>query len=252
MKSMKILSKLLLIIGVWGLFTGCTSYLIRKECEKLNWYQVGFDAAMRGERISNDESVSRCRKADADISESQMDVGFKAGMSRYCLPDTVFQTGKNGDLFNSDFCENGQVAILRGRHAKGIQAYCQSSNGVNAGMSGRKYKNVCSEDLERNFLPQYKIGRKKYLNGMIRNNESKLNETERDIARLSSQKRSLETQLSLLPYAKTGEGDPYAGRRNDLQNQSWQLGSQLGTKEQQKDQLEKDLDVLKKELVTID
>lgn len=246
-------------LGFWGLvfllpvlLGGCANYMIRKECEKLNWYNVGYDAAMRGERISNDDTVSKCRKADADISDSQMDVGFKAGMSKYCQPDTVFQTGKNGELFNTDFCDSGQNSMLRARHEKGIQAYCQASNGVNAGMSGRKYQNVCSQDLEKNFLPQYKVGRRKYLSGMIHNNERKLSETNSDINRLTSQKRSLDNQISLIPYAKTGEGDPYAARRNDLQNQSWQVGSQLSVKTQQKEKLDKEIDELRKELLTVD
>ena len=239
------------LIALFSL-TSCSSYMIRQECEKLNWYQVGYDAAMRGERISNDDSVSRCRKADAEMSETQLDVGFKAGMSKYGQPDTVFQTGKNGDLFNTDFCDGGQANVLRSRHEKGLQAYCQSSNGINAGTSGRKYKNVCSQDLEKNFLPQYKIGRKRYLNGMIRNSESKLSETDRDLSRLQNQKRSLDSQLSLMPYAKAGEGDPYSARRNDLQNQSWQIGSQLNVKEQQKSKLQKELDELKHELITVD
>ena len=101
-KKFSNLRSLLLAVSLLVL-SSCSSYMIRKECEKLNWYQVGFDAAMRGDRISNDDSVSRCRKADAEMSESQLDVGFKAGMSKYCQPDTVFQTGKNGDLFNTDF-----------------------------------------------------------------------------------------------------------------------------------------------------
>ena len=232
--------------------SSCSSYMIRKECEKLNWYQVGYDAAMRGDRISNDDQVSRCRKADAEMSESQLDVGFKAGMSKYCQPDTVFQTGKNGDLFNTDFCDSSQASLLRAKHDKGILAYCQASNGINAGTSGRKYKNVCSAEQESSFLPQYKQGRKRYLNGMIRNLESKISETERDLTRLQNQKRSLDTQISLMPYAKSGEGDPYSARRNDLQNQSWQIGSQLSVKEQQKDNLQKEIDDLRKELLTVD
>jgi chaperonin cofactor prefoldin len=245
-------SRFWLIVFALLNLASCSSYMIRKECEKLNWYQVGYDAAMRGDRISNDDQVSRCRKADAEMSESQLDVGFKAGMSKYCQPDTVFQTGKNGDLFNTDFCDSGQNSMLRARHDKGIQAYCQASNGVNAGTSGHKYKNVCSQDQEASFLPQYKIGRKRYLNGMIRNSETKLSETQRDISNLNEQKRRLDTQISLMPYAKSGEGDPYSARRNDLQNQSWQIGSQISSKELQKDKLQKELDELKSELITVD
>ena len=96
-------------------FLGCTSYFVRKECEKMNWYQTGFDIALRGDRISNDDKVSQCRKVEAEISESQLDTGFKAGMNRYCMPDTVYQTGKSGELFNTEFCDTSNISLLHGR-----------------------------------------------------------------------------------------------------------------------------------------
>ena len=40
------------------LLSSCASYFVRKDCEKKNWYQVGYDAALRGDRISNDETVN--------------------------------------------------------------------------------------------------------------------------------------------------------------------------------------------------
>lgn len=245
---------LLILLGsLSGLFlTACSSYMIRKECEKLNWYQVGFDAAMRGERISQDEAVSRCRKADAEMSESQLDVGFKAGASKYCQPDTVFQTGKNGEPFNSDFCDSSQNSTLRAKHSKGIEAYCQASNGMTAGLSGRKYQNVCSADLEKSFLPQFRAGRKKYLLGMTRNLESQISTLERDLNRITDQKRRLDSQLASLPPAQAGEGDPFSARRHEIQQQSWQMGHQMSQKQLEKSKLEKEIDGLRRELVTLE
>ena len=62
------------------------------------------------------------------------------------------------------------------RHADGLHAYCQ--DGMAAGLSGKKYKNVCAANLETKFLPKYQEGRKKYLNGMLANAETK----RRDVA----------------------------------------------------------------------
>jgi hypothetical protein len=232
------------------LLSSCASYFTRKECEKLNWYQVGFDAALRGDRISNDDVVSKCRKADAEISESQLDVGFKAGMNRYCQPDGVFQTGKSGELFNTEFCEPGQISFLRKRHQDGLTAYCQ--DGHTAGLSGKKYKNVCAPALEKGFLPEYRKGRKKYLQGMIQNSEVKVRELNSDIDRLSLEKRITDTRLSALPYVKTGDQDPFVNERSRLNNQSWSLSSNLSQSTQQRSKLQTELDNLKQELVTLD
>lgn len=239
-----------IVLALAFVLSSCASYFVRKECEKLNWYQVGYDAALRGERISNDETVNKCRKAEAEISESQLDVGFKAGMSRYCQPDGVFQTGKSGELFNSDFCEPGQISFLRKRHQEGLNAYCQ--DGMTAGLSGKKYKNVCSPGQEKAFLPEYRKGRKKYLQGMIANTETKVREVDLEMDKLSYSKRLTESRLSMLPIVKTGDQDPYASERSRLSNESWSLSSSINAKAQERRKYQADLDTFKQELVTLD
>ena len=232
------------------LLISCTSYFVRKDCEKKNWYQIGYDAALRGDRISNDDTVNTCRKVDAEISESQLDVGFKAGMSRYCQPDGVFQTGKNGDLFNTDFCEPGQLSMLRQKHHDGLKAFC--TDGMTAGLSGKKYKNVCETNLEKGFLPEYRKGRKKYLQGMIQNTEVKVRDSLVELDRLSFEKRITDNRLSALPYAKAGDQDPYSSERSSLSNRSWSLGSQINQLTVEKTKLQNELDTYKQEVVTLD
>lgn len=217
--------KLVLISIFVFLFSSCTNFFIRQQCDKLNWYQLGYDAALRGERISNDPQVSQCRKAEAEISESQLDVGFKAGMARYCQPETAFQTGKQGDTLNSDFCEQNILGLLKRKFNEGNVAYC--SDGQTAGQSGKKYKNVCTAELEKKFMPDYKIGRKKYLTNLLTLAESKKREASVEISRLSTMKSSIDRRLSFIPYVKPGDNDPYAGDRSSLNSQASSLGSQL-------------------------
>jgi hypothetical protein len=230
--------------------TSCANYFVKKDCEKKNWYQIGYDAALRGDRISNDEAVSVCRKAEAEISESQLDVGFKAGMSRYCQADGVFQTGKSGELFNTDFCEPGQLSMLKQRHADGLKAYC--GDGMTAGLSGKKYKNVCQAALEKTFLPEYRKGRKKYLQGMIQNAEAKVRESNIEIDKLSYEKRITDGRLSVLPYVKAGTPDPYQSERNQLNDRAWSLNSQISTLNGKKVKLQTELDSYRQESVTLE
>jgi hypothetical protein len=247
--NLRIGLNLLIVLSALGL-TSCANYFVKKDCEKKNWYQVGYDAALRGDRISNDETVSVCRKAEAEISESQLDVGFKAGMSRYCQPDGVFQTGKSGDLFNTDFCEPGQLSMLKAKHQDGLKAYC--ANGMTAGLSGKKYKNVCQANLEKTFLPEYRKGRKKYLAGMIQNAEAKVRENNIEIDKLSYEKRITDGRLSVLPYVKSGTPDPYQAERNQLNDRAWSLNSQISTLNGQKAKLQSEIDGYKQESVTLE
>jgi hypothetical protein len=240
----------LVVLALAFFVASCASYFTRKECEKLNWYQVGYDAALRGDRISNDDQVSKCRKAEAEISESQLDVGFKAGMSRYCQPDGVFQTGKSGDLFNTDFCEPGQLSLLKKKHNDGLTAYCQ--DGKSAGLSGKKYKNVCAPAFEKTFLPEYRKGRKQYLQGMVQNAESKLQSATSDLNRMSMQKSMADSRLAALPYVKPGDQDPYASMRSQLSSEASNLSWSISQKSQEKAKLQAELDTYKQEIVTLD
>lgn len=228
----------------------CTSYLIRKDCEKLNWYQVGFDAAMRGERIANDAKINACRKAEADISESQLDLGFKAGMGRYCDIEQVYQIGKVGDNFNTEFCDPGQISRLKQRHREGVLIYCQ--NGSVAGLSGKKYQQVCPENLEKTFLPEYRKGRKKYLQGVLANDQEKMVAIDNEIKSLQSQKWMVDGNLASLPVVPPADNDPYFSHRQQLRDQSWQLSSKINEKNIEKNKLQQTIDQNKQETITLD
>ena len=231
------------------LLSSCASYFVRKDCEKQNWYQVGFDAAMRGDRIANDSIVSQCRKAGAEMSEPQLDLGWKAGSSRYCQPDAVFLTGKNGDLFNTEFCEAGQLDRLRKKHADGILAYCK--NGAAAGLGGKKYKNVCSADTEKTFLPDYRAGRKKYLSSLVANVEKKRRDVSIEIDKLEYEKRIADNRMSVLPATRVGDKDPYEEERRRLDVRSRTLSNEISQKKSTKAQFEKELDEYAKEIATL-
>lgn len=241
--------KLIFLTIIIQFFFSCTSYFVRKECESLNWYQTGFDIALRGDRISNDEKVSQCRKVEAEISESQLDNGFKAGMSRYCQPETVYQTGKSGDTFNTEFCDSSNMGLLQKRHADGNKAYC--SDGYTAGISGKKYKNVCKEDLEKTFMPTYRTGRKKFLDGKIQVAEGKKRELNIDIDKLSYEKRIIDNRRSLLPLMAAGQPDPYVSERQSLDSRSSSVNSELSSKEYQKRTLDKEIGEYQSEALTL-
>lgn len=241
--------KLVLISTFVFLFSSCTNFFIRQQCDKLNWYQVGYDAALRGERISNDQHVSQCRKAEAEISESQLDVGFKAGMARYCQPETAFQTGKQGDTLNSDFCEQNILGLLKRKFNEGNVAYC--SDGLTAGQSGKKYKNVCAVELEKKFMPDYKVGRKKYLTNLLSLADSKKRELNVEITRLYSAKTDVQRRLNYFPYVKAGDHDPHASERNSLNSQMSSLTNQLSDLNFKKNTYDQQITEYQTELATL-
>lgn len=152
--------------------SACASYFKRQECDKINWYNHGQEVALRGEWLNSDKTLLECRKAEANVNESQLDQGFKAGMEQYCTPQKAYQIGKAGDNFSRNLCEGPSISSILAKHAQGIRDYCSKINAFAAGASGKKYQNVCPPSLEKDFLPGYHRGRKKFIEAQISDKES--------------------------------------------------------------------------------
>lgn len=182
---------------------GCASYFKRQSCESINWFEHGQKVAMQGQWLNADETVRDCRKADADIGESDLDRGFKSGVAKYCSASNTYKIGKNGDLFSRDICEGPEIQVLLAKHQEGIRDYCAKENGFSVGTSGKKYNQICPKDLESGFLEEYRKGRKKYVHALI---ESKSQEIHRLDSEASQKKHDLSYargSLSSLENQKT-------------------------------------------------
>lgn len=259
----------ILLFVMAALQVSCASYFVRKDCEKINWFQHGFDVAMSGKRLTGDPAVDRCRQAEFAVPESQLDQGFKAGMSNYCLPDVVLKTGKEGNFFNPDLCDHGQVNMLKAKHAEGVNFYCSKDNAYNAGTSGRKYQNICPPNLEPQFMPDYKRGRKKYLSSRVSQTQGEVDSLERGIVELERSRLNLSYRYNLLPQprqvtervynAATGSSteqtrteDPAAMERNRLNNELNSVNGQIQGKRSQQEKLRSQISEWQKELATLD
>lgn len=171
--------------------SGCASYFIRKDCEKTNWYQHGYNVAMSGKRLDADDKVKSCQKVEAKMSFSELDTGFKAGMAKYCTPDNVYMVGKAGNPFSYDMCDGESIKKMRVQYEKGLAEFCTPGNAYRFGTSGGIYQNVCPKKAEDAWLPEYRKGRKVWLAAVI-------DEKEREVRRLDGEIRSLENKRNLL------------------------------------------------------
>ena len=188
-----------LFLGV----AGCASFLKRQECDKINWYKHGEAIAMRGEWLNADTQLNECRAAEADISESKLDQGFKSGREKYCTTENSYAVGRVGDGFSKDLCDNPQQSVLLLSHKKGLNDYCSKANGYNAGVSGKKYKNNCSLELEAGFLPEYKKGRMKYVQSQIQILEQRRRDDQTAISNKNIQLSGTKTELNSYQMRRT-------------------------------------------------
>lgn len=264
--------KRILLIALTVNLSACASYFKRKECESINWFEHGKKVALRGDWLNADQTVNECRKAEADIQESQLDLGFKNGMQKYCSGPHAYLVGKNGDFYSRDLCEGPQISVLMTEHKKGVADYCAKSNGFNAGTSGKKYLNICPKELESTFLPEYRKGRKKYIQAMIETTQADIHQLDSRLSslnselgfsnirltQLQSEQSLVETQKNLTPVQSS--------QRNYLENRLTSLNSDISTQrvkistsESERNQIEKkrtekmnELAELKSELPSLD
>lgn len=263
MRVIRVMALLCMVVAV----AGCASYFKRKECEAKNWYQYGYDLAMKGVRISNDDFVQDCRKAEAEFSEAQLDNGFKAGMSNYCKPEVVFQTGRNGEHINMDLCDPGQGKFLRARHAEGVKAFCSPKNGFPVGASGKVYNKICPAEMEKDFFPEYQRGRKKYLQAMVQESQGKASDLDRRVNDKDREMRNLQTQLALIPppqqvvnrtitpagmVEKKETQDPYHERRERIAHSLRSTESGLRDLQSQQQAVREELYKYQRELQTME
>lgn len=228
------MKKLILTVLASSLFIGCASAL-KKDCEATNWFKYGEEVAMRGEWLNSDPKLLACRKEEAEISESQADLGFKSGRQKYCTGSNSYLVGKSGDAFAKDMCDTPSLKSIVSDYNKGLRDYCAKANGFNAGVSGKKYKNLCPADMENSFLPEYRKGRLKYVEAQIQNLENRKRDLDLAIANKNTQISTAQMELmskqhrrnlleSQRNYAQSvNNTNEVAQLENQVRNADWEV-----------------------------
>ncbi|AGH95970.1 DUF2799 domain-containing protein [Pseudobdellovibrio exovorus] len=235
MNKKKIVSILLLVVVGLSL-SSCASYFKRKDCESTNWFDYGQKVALDGRRLTGDQFILECRQAEANISDSDLDRGFKSGLAKYCQPETIYQVGRNGQFFSSEMCIGENLTLLRTRHLEGVTAYCQKSNGYSAGSAGHPYNKICPSGLEPEFLKEFNRGRKRYLNVMITENDRQISSLEREISSAESELRL--RRLEMQRYQLSASQNEQAMERyNSLSSQVRNLEYTVSNKRSEQNKL---------------
>ncbi|MCV6614348.1 MAG: DUF2799 domain-containing protein [Cellvibrionaceae bacterium] len=130
----------ILLLAVVLLLSACSG-LSKKECLSADWEALGFEDGVRGESL---EKVSEYRQ---DCAEH----GVSPDLKRYKYGREI-----------------------------GLEDFCKPQNGYQVGRRGHRYKGVCPQNLEIDFLGPYEDGRKVY------QAERRLKEAEDELDRVDS------------------------------------------------------------------
>ena len=230
--------KIILFFFTTLCLVACSSYFKRKTCESTNWFEYGQNVALEGRRLTGDQFVSECYNADAAVAESALDRGFKSGLEKYCLPETVFQTGKSGNFFSTEMCTGQGLNLLAAKHRAGVQEYCLKANGFSSGAKGKAYNKICPAELEVAFLPEFNRGRKRFLESNISENEKQAHRLDYEISSLQRELRFKASELQRYQYINPGSKDEKIIQRlNELSRERQNLESSIRSKESEQNRL---------------
>jgi hypothetical protein len=254
-----ILSAIIILVQL-----GCASYFKRKSCEEINWYDYGQKVAMSGKRLESDQFLSECRKVEAEIGETKLDLGYKSGRDRYCTMDEIYNTGRSGHPFSYELCDHLSRQKVKDRHMDGVLVFCKPDNAYAFGARGEVYEKVCPEDKEVAFLKEYSRGRKLFLESAIKSNEVEVAELEKNIERLQRDKDFKAMSLARLPAvpiaaknqqqpgdSKSVVVDLYKQERERLQNDLDSLVSQIRAAQSKRENLKEENREMRKEALSL-
>lgn len=258
----------ILILSITGL-VGCAGFQKRKECEKVNWFEHGFQVAMKGKKLASDSLAGDCVKVEALVRFDELDKGFKAGMAKYCIPETAYSMGREGSHFSFENCEE-KLTLLRAQHKKGVTDFCRPEGGYQAGVKGWEYNNICPKETEGAFLNRYRKGRQIFLNVEIDKLERDAERMEDEARRLEREQTELRYQLSYLSrnvvirketsrdrYSKKekieigSSADEYDSRRSDLEWRIRNLQHDISSKYQKRDEIKDQIGKYRSEAIQL-
>jgi len=164
---------------------------------RIAWLAPVLAAALLGGCATMSEN--ECRTAD------WRDVGYrdgKAGYPRSRMAEHADACKKVGVTVDPQAYDTGRV--------RGLNQYCTPENGLDQGLHGGSYRNVCPPNFEPGFLRNYRAGREVYdqrnLVDSLDSDRSRL-ETKLDKADSDDERKRIRNQLHELDYRLRTERD---------------------------------------------
>lgn len=266
------LGKVVLTLALLSSAVSCSSYFIRKGCEKVNWFQHAHDVAMRGQRLEEDARFKECEKAETEINSAEMDRGFKMGMQNYCKLETAFNKGLEGlTYYNYEFCDSNMVPRLKTQYTEGLKKFCTPDYGYTFASQGGVYKQQCAKDIEPSYLAQYNKGRQIFLRNKIASHEAEIKGIDSEISVEQNRASQVTFRISSLPHTRVttktkrydaatktykeetsvSEDPSITRQRRSLEYELSQAHSNISNKQDQQRRLRSEIHTMKSELESL-
>ena len=103
------------LLGLMAL-AGCGAAMSEKDCRAANWYNRGFDDALRGQPKSTLDGYTRaCSEYNVSLDRNAWWLGHEWGLATYCSIRPGYDIGRYGaDYQNTCADRPGEAAFLTG------------------------------------------------------------------------------------------------------------------------------------------
>ncbi|MEP1208604.1 MAG: DUF2799 domain-containing protein [Rhizobiaceae bacterium] len=97
--------------------------MTKAQCRTADWESQGQIDGLRGLPSAQfDRHVKACERADIVPDKQAWQVGYEAGIERFCQPDSAFERGENG-LTYQNVCPGGSHDLFKRVYAVGYEKY---------------------------------------------------------------------------------------------------------------------------------
>ncbi|OGT55063.1 MAG: hypothetical protein A3F17_08195 [Gammaproteobacteria bacterium RIFCSPHIGHO2_12_FULL_41_15] len=194
------------IVIATGWLTACAPHLNQQQCETMDWYQVGYSDGTAG-KYQRDltGAITDCAKFKLTVNAQAYSKGWSTGVRKFCKPDTAFQLGVNGQVYNN-ICPSDLSAAFASAWQQGLRRYCVPETGYNLGRSGAAFPEFCPPDKVVAFRNAYASGRRVFttvqgIDAEIQSLNNKINGLTHQIDDIQKQINGLNAQLTTGPIS---------------------------------------------------
>jgi len=219
------------------LLAGCMPHLTAKQCQAINWYQMGFTDGSQGKPQRDlSQAILDCAKFKLKINQAGYTKGWKAGVRQYCQPGTAYQLGTQGKTYNH-ICPADLAPKFDQSWHRGLKQYCVPSMAYQTGRAGQQIPLFCNPNSDKKLQRAYHAGLRVHqrigglqnqinsLNDQINKLNSQIAAKRKEVNRIENMMSKPNTSTLAKQLAKKAIHDDYT-KINDLQNQIKELTSQ--------------------------
>lgn len=126
--------------------SACAPHLSQQQCAGMNWYQMGVNDGLNGQRRDLSSAIQDCSQFHITVDASAYQRGLMQGFHQYCTYDRGFTIGSQG-AGNPNICPASLSRNFNQGYNAGLHQYCSYDRGFSLGVQGAGNPGICPSSI---------------------------------------------------------------------------------------------------------